>query len=66
MPGRVPHNNMVKRTEFKKRLGVRTAISKYQVMGHFGQVGDTKNSRTVSPIATKLCSDVLISITDEL
>ena len=66
MPSRVPHNNMVKRTEFKKRLGVRTTISRYQVMGHFGQVGDTENSRTVSPIATKLCSDVLISITDEL
>ena len=66
MPTRVPDNNMVKRAEFKKRSDVRTAISGYQVMGHFGQVGDTENSRTVNPIATKLCSDVLISITDEL
>ena len=66
MPSRVPHNNMVKRTEFKKRLGVRTTISRYQVMGHFGQVGDTENSRTVNPIVMKTCSNVLTRFTDEL
>ena len=66
MPSRVPHNNMVKRTEFKKRLGVRTAISTYQVMGHFGQVGDTENSRMAHPIAMKLCRNVLTCIAKEI
>ena len=59
MPSGVPNNNMMKQSEVGQRLGIRTPISTYQVLGYFGQVGDTENGRMAHPIAIKLCCDVL-------
>ena len=66
MPSGVPHNNAMKRSKFKQRLDISTTVSTYQVLGYFGQVGDTENSRMAHPIAMKLCRNVLTCIAKEI